>query len=197
MGLLDKLNAMINKIIFSLIVLTSFLLIPSKSDIVGSFADNAIPTDAYIEFLSDCNLDVLSLGSTTGTIKIKASKSYNGSGRVGFRVYEPMRHSYGTSRVRGYGIFQEAWSRWVLDYVLFARSSYTASVSHPNTIRTWDYNIHYKSTFGNPQPNLGARIWITGPAKLNFLEGHFKLVIGNIERTFRVTSGSPFSFWLD
>lgn len=192
MRLLDKLEIMLNHLVFSILTLCSFLIISDYSQV----PNYNLPQDAYIEFLSDCNLDVLSLDSPAGTIKIKASKITNGSGKVGFRVYEPMRHAYGTSIVRGLGIFQEAGSRWVLDYILFPRSSYTASISHPNTNQTWDYNIHFKSTFGNPQPNIGARIWITGPASLNFLEGTFKVIAGSVERTFVVRPGFPVSFIL-
>jgi len=192
MGLLDKLETMLNNFFFSTLTLISFLLMSEESHT----NNNNFAHDAYIEFLSDCNLDVLSLGSTTGTIKIKASKITNGSGKVGFRVYEPMRYIYGTSIIRGLGVFREDWTRWVVDYVLFPRSSYTASMSHPNTILTWDYNIHYVSSFGNPQLNRGARIWVTGPATLNFLEGTFRVVIGSRERVFQAFPGSPISFSL-
>ena len=193
MGLLDKLHTMLNNFFFSIITLSSFLMLHGGSHI----NNNSITHDAYIEFLSDCNLDVLSLEAPTGTIKIKASKITNGSGRIGFRVFEPMRHINGTSIVRGKAVFGEAWSRWVVDYVLFPRSSYTASITHPNPLQTWDYNIHSESGFGNPQPNIGARIWVTGPATLKFLKGTFKVVVGDLERTFTVCDGSPISFNLN
>ena len=189
MGLLDKLDTMVNNIIFSLVILISFLLIPSGSHI----DNNQTASEAYIEFLSDCNLEIKNL---TGSVKIKASKLSNGSGRVGFRVYEPMRFIFGTSILRGAGFIHQTSNRWILDYVIFARSSYTATMSHPRTDIPWGYLIHAQNSIGNPQPNIGTRLWITGPAEIKLLAGKFEFTVNGVTRTLKIELGTPLTLVL-
>ena len=128
---------------------------------------------AIITFESDCNWLVSDLA---GKIKVKSAKL----GRGGFRAYHPYLQT--GAEYTGLVIFRSI-DLWLRDYLVMHNSAVVFDFANipPQAPWRWWFVIHFNELGGHGFANAGAKMVVTGAARLVLYDGTATIQMGDAE----------------